>query len=651
MLEVERPSTSDAPSPHPSSEGRGSKEWEGQLRFYPARYAKTFQLWHENLRDWAISRQLWWGHRIPVWALDAHDDYEQRVRNIAPLLQRFEDEVHVTLSWPEQGTGGKPQLWVCVRSDRSELIEGLEQEGLRQDPDVLDTWFSSALWPLSTLSWPADTLELRAWNPSNVLCTAREIITLWVSRMVMFNLYFRDCLPFKDVFIHAMIQDGEGQKMSKSLGNGVDPMDIIERHGADAMRFTLTSMTTHTQDVRMPVDLVDPHSGTTFQPEKITTPAGYVVAAPVQKSPADPSKKMVSSYGVTVGAAKPTPEMPLAKNTSSKFDEGRKFCNKIWQVALHFAMNNLAKIAPEPVDEQKWSMADRWIVSRLNRTVAEADEALKAYRFDQYAKACYDFFWRDFCDWYVETIKPALRDPARAGQTANVLAAVLDASLRLMHPMMPFITEVLWWKLNDVRPGPRELPGRIVGAAVVSPSSRNDEGRDKSRRYRGDEGLLVRASWPTVGDFAQAAEHIFPRLQEVVGAIRTVRNQYNLSPKQKVTVSVMAPGDSARQITTNREMIELLATCTLKDARPDLSPVEKAARVNAAGCEIYIEGLVDESAEKQRSAKRREELRKEQTALRGRMSNQAYMSKAPPHLVKQTQDRLAAVEAELAKLG
>jgi valyl-tRNA synthetase len=212
-----------------------------------------------------------------------------------------------------------------------------------------------------------------------------------------------------------------------------------------------------------------------------------------------------------------------------------------------------------------------------------------------------------------------------------VLAAVLDASLRLMHPMMPFITEVLWWKLNEVRPQPRELPGRIAAA--------------------GGSPRLVKAQWPTVGDFSQAAEHIFPKLQEVVGAIRTVRNQYNVSPKQKVTVSVMAPGDSARQIQANREMIELLATCTLKDARPDLPPVEKAARATAAGCEIYIEGLVDESAEQQRNAKRIEELKKERTALRGRMSNQAYTAKAPPHLVKQTQDRLAEVEAELRKLG
>ncbi|HZN67283.1 MAG TPA: class I tRNA ligase family protein, partial [Tepidisphaeraceae bacterium] len=241
-----------------------------------------------------------------------------------------------------------------------------------------------------------------------------------------------------------------------------------------------------------------------------------------------------------------------------------------------------------------------------------------------------DFFWRDFCDWYLEAIKPAMRDPQRAGQTANVLAAVLDGSLRLMHPIIPFITETIWWKLDEVRPQPRELPGRIAAA--------------------GGSPRLVKARWPTVGDFSQAAEHIFPKLQEVIGAVRTARNQHNVPPKQKVTVSVMAPGDSARQIEANREMVELLATCTLKAVRGDMMPIEKASKVTAAGCEIYIEGLADEAAEQQRTSKRRDELLKEQAALKGRMANEAYTKKAPPHLVKQTQDRLAEVEAELAKL-
>ena len=211
-------------------------------------------------------------------------------------------------------------------------------------------------------------------------------------------------IPFHHVVINPTILDGKGERMSKSKGNGVDPVEIIDIYGADALRFTLTNMATETQDVRMPV------------------------------------KKDANG-----------------RNTSEKFDLGRNFCNKLWN-ACRFAMSNLETIKPEPVDAAKWSMVDRWIIARLHRSVAEANAALETYRFDQYAKACYDFFWRDLCDWYIEAIKPAMKDPARAGQTANVLAAVLDAALRLMHPMIPFITETIWWRLNEVRPE-RGLPG------------------------------------------------------------------------------------------------------------------------------------------------------------------------------------------------
>jgi valyl-tRNA synthetase len=623
------------------STGRGSKSWEGNLRFYPARYAKTFQSWHENIRDWAISRQLWWGHRIPVWQLsgDKQVPPDRHFWDRLSTLGQWIKE-HRVAAWLGEGSridesgnivvnvnDERDDVFICIRSPAdNEVIEALEAFGFIQDPDVLDTWFSSALWPISTLNWPDDTPELRTWNPSNVLCTAREIITLWVSRMVMFNLYFRDCLPFRDVFIHAMIQDGEGQKMSKSLGNGVDPLDIIHSHGADAMRYILTAMTTQTQDLRMPVDLVDPHSGQAFAPVKITNSAGYVVAAPIQTSPKDPTQKMVSSYGMTSGTAKPTPETPLAKNTSSKFDSGRNLCNKIWN-ACRFTLSNLQGAPTEPVDERKWSMADRWIVARFNRTVEAVDAALSEYRFDVYAKACYDFFWGDLCDWYVEAIKPAMKDPARAGQTASVLASVLDGALRLMHPMIPFITETIWWRLNDVRPQ-RGLPGRID----CPPSER-----------------LVLARWPGVGNLSEAGEVIFPRLQAIIGVVRNLRNEYNVKPNQTVAVSILAPGDLAQSILGSREMIELLATCTLKDVRGDLPPLDNAARASAAGCEVYVEGLVDEAAERQRKQKQSEALTKKITALRGRLSNEAYTAKAPPHLVQQSRDELAQAEAELAK--
>jgi valyl-tRNA synthetase len=378
------------------------------------------------------------------------------------------------------------------------------------------------------------------------------------------------------VHIHATILDGKGERMSKSKGNGVDPVDIFETHGADALRFTLAQMATETQDVRLPVRKDE-----------------------------------------------------RGRNTSDKFDVGRHFCNKIWQVSLHFVMANLEKVPAEDADERKWSLADRWIVSRFNRTLETANAALEAYRFDQYAKACYDFFWGDFCDWYVEAVKPALRDSQRAGQTAAVLAAVLDGALRLMHPMIPFTTEVLWWQLNKVRPG-RGLPGRIE----CPPGER-----------------LIKAAWPKVGSFSEASEFLFPKIQELVVTIRNIRNQYNVNPKQPVTVSVAAPGDAARTITENRELVELLATCRIKDVQPVLAEVKNAFHTTAAGCDLYVEDLVDPEAEKKLNAKRCEDLKKQVAALRGRLSNEAYISKAPAHLVQQTKDQLAEAEAEAGKLG
>jgi valyl-tRNA synthetase len=572
-------------------DARATGDWQGQLKFFPARYAKTFQTWHENIRDWCISRQLWWGHRIPVWRLPegrladrlSPQQFEAMVEQLTAWATA--DRIAMTMRSDDPAARAAdiadltlPFTFVCVRdpNDR-EIIGELERVGAAQDPDVLDTWFSSGLWPLSTLGWPDESADLETWNPGNVLCTAREIITLWVSRMVMFNLYFRGCLPFTDVVIHAMIQDGEGRKMSKTLGNGVDPLDIIHSHGSDAMRYTLCAMATNTQDVRMPVER----------------------------------------------------DSATGKNTSPKFDIGRNFCNKVWN-AVRFALMNLGSVTTtEKVDETKWSLADRWIVSRFNRTVAACDEALGNYRFDQYAKTCYDFFWGDLCDWYLEAIKPAMRDPARAPHTANVLAAVLDGALRLMHPMIPFITETIWWKLNDVRPA-RGLPNRLE----CPPSPR-----------------LITAAWPKVGEFAEAAEHIFPKLQEVVTALRNLRNENKVDPKRTVSVTVNAPDEPARQILENREMIELLAMCRIEKIGAGLPAPERAARASAAGVELFVSGLADEAAEQQRLAKRREELNKQITALRGRLSNESYTKKAPPHLVKQTQDQLAEAEAELTKLG
>jgi len=601
---------------------------QGIIQFFPARFANTYLDWLGEKRDWPISRQLWWGHRIPVWRMPAErwsgksDEEKTRTieqfQHLMPARADLRNAGNVCARTLESsGPDDLTRIAVCVNADDERLEKRLEELGFVQDPDVLDTWFSSALWPHSTLGWPEDTLALRKWYPTSVLVTSRDIITLWVARMVMTGMYnmgearrhegtearseesadassspsclrasVPSCLsreqekalgiPFSHVHIHATILDGKGERMSKSKGNGVDPVDIIETHGADALRFTLTQMATETQDVKMPV------------------------------------KKDARG-----------------RNTSDKFDVGKHFCNKIWQVTLHFAFSNLEKIAPEPADERKWSLADRWIVSRFNRTLEAANAAIEAYRFDQYAKACYDFFWGDFCDWYVEAIKPALRDPNRAGQTATVLASLIDGALRLMHPMIPFITEVLWWRLNEVRPQ-RGLPGRIE----CPPGPR-----------------LIRAAWPVVGSFAEASEFLFPRVQEIVVTIRNMRNQYNVSPRQPVIVSIQAPGDSSRTINENRELLELLAICQIKDVQPALSAPANATHITAAGCDLYVEGLVDPQAETQLKAKKIGDLQKQIAALKGRLANESYTAKAPPHLVQQTKDQLAEAEAEVAKLS
>ena len=323
------------------------------------------------------------------------------------------------------------------------------------------------------------------------------------------------------------------------------------------------------------------------------------------------------------------------KNTSPKFDIGRNFCNKMWNAA-RFAMSNLEnhkhRTRSRAVDAG-FSLFDRWILARLSATIDEVNDALKSYRFDPYAKACYDFFWRDLCDWYVEAIKPAMRDPKRAGTTSAVLAATLDGALRLMHPVLPFITETIFWKLNEVRKE-RTIPGVIE----LDPSDR-----------------LINARWPRAGHFSgkpseDPNEHR-PRLQEIIGAIRNLRNEHKVDQKRVVSVSIKTTGDIGSHINANREVIELLAMCTLKAIDPNLAPIPNAAKSQASGCEIFVEGMADEAAEQQRVAKRCEELKKSIAALKGRLSNESYIAKAPPHLVQQTKDQLAAAEKELESLG
>ncbi|MEM1329528.1 MAG: valine--tRNA ligase [Planctomycetota bacterium] len=610
---------------------------DGAMKFFPDRYAKTYESWHDNLRDWCISRQLWWGHRIPVWTWWPHDtlggtadDFStetgpsERLRETGRLLTEAATAAGVGDQVAVRFNGDQIQSWLEICSDSSEgdafiknldavdnwanwdgpkpvgleptEVEAMAQfcdttdgNKLEQDEDVLDTWFSSALWPLNTLGWPdseqSDDTKglLDAFNPTSVLCTAREIITLWVSRMVMFNRYFLGeddlpgQLPFEDVFIHAMIQDGEGRKMSKSLGNGVDPLDIIHSHGADAMRFTLCQMTTQTQDVRMPVER-DPETG---------------------------------------------------RNTSPKFDLGRNFCNKLWN-ASRFTAGILTGEAAKhqgtelSEDESGLALIDRWMLSRLAATVESLDAALGSFQFSVYADRIYDLLWRDFCDWYLEGIKPTVN--SNADQRA-VLRNTLDAILRLLHPVMPFITESIYERL-------REIDAGVTEGLTLSEPERS--------------GLLCTAGWPdTAGLRDEDAETLFERVRTLVGAIREVRAQHRVQPRRKVTLhattALLPLVDQADGLVETLAGVGKITT----DTAPETGGV---AFTFEAG-ELKLSDLadaVDTGAERERLTRQQGELSKSAKALEGRLSNPGYTEKAPTHLVQQTRDQLDQVKAELA---
>ncbi len=580
---------------------------EGLIKFFPERHAQQYLAWLGEKRDWPISRQLWWGHRIPVWVFlwkgpraDAPSD-SQQVRMDLPYLTKEQNEQIAVQVIRPGGSSGEILIGISVRPGSPEIEKLIEQHGGQQDPDVLDTWFSSALWPFSTLGWPDQTADLQKYYPTSVLLTGRDIITLWVARMVMMGLYdmgegkflsdsadaakekiqnpqskIQNSLPFHHVAINPTILDGKGERMSKSKGNGVDPVEIIDIYGADALRFAMTTMATETQDVRMPV------------------------------------KKDAKG-----------------RNTSEKFDLGRNFCNKLWNAA-RFAFSSLESVgsaSADPVTQHstvstQHSVPDRWITSRLTHAIGEANQSLAVYRFDQYAKTCYDFFWGDFCDWYLEAIKPALRDPARAPQTAHTLARTLDAALRLMHPMIPFITETLWARLKEAWPA-----------------------------LKTEAPLLIRARWPQPAAPDARAEEDFAKIQQIVTAIRNVRSEYKVDPKKPVPLSLSAPETLQPLIESAREVIELLGVCELKQVAPNLPAPPNAAKALAAGCDLYLENLVDPEAEKQRLAAERAKLQKQADALRARLSNDAYIAKAPPHLVQQTRDQLQQVEREIEKLA
>ncbi|HWK90125.1 MAG TPA: valine--tRNA ligase, partial [Longimicrobium sp.] len=452
---------------------------DGRVRFHPERFGKIYEHWMENIRDWCISRQLWWGHRIPVWYC----------RDCGETIVAREDPT----SCPKcQGAA------------------------LEQDPDVLDTWFSSWLWPFSTLGWPEETEDLRAFYPGHALVTAPEILFFWVARMIMSGLEFRGDVPFADVYFTGTVRDHLGRKMSKSLGNGIDPLEVKQRFGADALRYTAIT-----------------------------------------------------------GSGAGTDQLLNYENLEESFGPGRNFANKLWN-AGRFALMNLGDAPRIPVDEVRGGLelADRWILSRLSRATREVTEALEKFRFQDAALRGYDFFWGDLADWYLELAKPRLRgdmgEPSQRAARAT-LAEVLDSALRLLHPVMPFITEVVWQKLP---------------------------------RAQGDAPALMVSRWPTAHPEHEdaEAEALLEELQAVIGAVRNLRSEYGIQPAARVPLRIAASSDAVRgALEASRRALRDLARVEEMDFASANGEVGATA-VLRSGTEVFIPlaGVIDLDKERAR---------------------------------------------------
>jgi valyl-tRNA synthetase len=725
---------------------------DGRVKFFPERYAKTYLDWLGEKRDWCISRQLWWGHRIPVWTfklgLDAlmallkHDrpipDPDREAWNLYnnfpkdhPDLvggQAFESmpdiegmSIERREALQEERKRGKVVLAVqravvkgtlhlCLREENHPIGVQLEAAGYERDPGVLDTWFSSALWPFSTLGWPDDygrgqgikgsrdqgldhgatdssiprsldpsipPTDLEYFYPTSTLVTAREIITLWVARMVMTGLYFMKDVPFHHVHIHPNIQDGQGRRMSKSAGNGVDPLDLIELYGADAMRFTIVQMSTETQDIRMPVSYLCPHCGG-LVPQDSVVPKNKVPAE-VQKVTCKQCKKPFATVWATDDLKR---ELGVARDTSDRFELGRNFCNKVWQAATGFVIPNLPGAAgfsprgagdggwPRPLKPEDLAVEDHWILSRLSACIEEVDRRFEGYALNDVASTLYAFFWGEFCDWYVELVKPRLFSRTAAGEMVRhddesshvarqVLAWVLDQSLRLLHPIMPFITEELWRRLNEAAPqrgiDKIRTAGPASGRGVGPPRPTADADTISS--------ALIVARWPDATAWKREAgvERDMQALQDVIRALRDIRTHVNKirSAARQGSIQtlphavVKAASTLVESLRRREAMIHRLGQCERLEIGDDVAkPSESASKV-LSGVEVYVPltGLADLEIERERLRKEHDELAGHVRHIEGKLASEGFVSKAPPAVVNRERARLAELREKMAAVA
>ncbi|CAM3083655.1 valine--tRNA ligase [Paenibacillus sediminis] len=491
------------------------------VNFVPDRFEKIYLHWIENVRDWCISRQLWWGHRIPAWYCESCG------------------ELHVAHEAVE----------VCSKCGSHDL---------KQDEDVLDTWFSSALWPFSTLGWPEETEDLKRFYPTDVLVTGYDIIYFWVARMIFTALEFTGEIPFKDVLIHGLVRDSEGRKMSKSLGNGVDPIDVIEQYGADALRYMISTSSTPGQDLR-------------FRWERV--------------------------------------------------EQARNFANKIWN-ASRFALMNLEGFTYDDIDiSGDLGTADRWILHRLNETARDITRLIDSYEFGETGRLLYNFIWDDLCDWYIEFAKLSLysENAEAKKKTQSVLAYVLDRTLRMIHPFMPFISEEIW----------QHLP------------------------HKGD--TITLAEWPKYDAAFEAADAVAEMnlLMDTIRAVRNIRAEVNVPMSKKIELLVK-PGDQATLeiITRNENYIRRFCNTSEFKAALNVEIPDKAMTAVVTGAELYLplSGLIDITQEIARLEKELQHLNAEVERIDKKLSNEGFVSKAPAKVIEEERAKHADYSEKRSKV-
>ncbi|WP_455518813.1 valine--tRNA ligase [Neisseria cinerea] len=530
----------------------------GAVRFIPENWVNTYNQWMNNIQDWCISRQLWWGHQIPAWYDEAGNVY--------------------------------------VARNQAEAEKQAGKTGLTREEDVLDTWFSSALVPFSTLGWPSETDELKAFLPSNVLVTGYEIIFFWVARMIMMTTHFTGKVPFKDVYIHGIVRDHEGKKMSKSEGNVIDPVDLIDGINLEKL------LVKRTTGLRKPETAPKVEEAT-----KKLFPEG------IPSMGADALRFTMASYA----------SLGRSVNFDFKRAEGyRNFCNKIWNATNFVLMNTenqdcgYGATATEP---RGYSFPDMWIVGRLNQTIEQVTQAYETYRFDLAAETLYSFVWNDYCDWYLELAKVQLQTGCASRQraTRHTLLRVLEAALRLLHPIIPFITEELW---QTVAP--------MCDAKTA------------------DSIMLARFPEADGGDIVQTAFEQMTVLQDLIGAVRNLRGEMGIQPNVKAPLFVESADDLADYL----KYLPMMTRLTEAQQVAALPESEDAPVAVCNGARLMLKVEIDKTAETARLSKEAEKLQKALDKLNAKLSKPGYTEKAPAHLVEKDKADLAELEDKMAKV-